>query len=126
MNGVEKLIVWNKSIKLAKEIYNYTNNNDKISKDFWLRDQIQRSAVSIGSNIAEWYDRWSSKEYIRFLYIAKWSCSELKTQIFIASEIWYIDNDDKKTNLIHRRNSQNVKRNNHNFKKETKTLVPNL
>jgi four helix bundle protein len=45
---------------------------------------MQRSAVSIPSNIAEGNDRNTSKEYLRFLYIARWSCSELKTQVYIA------------------------------------------
>jgi four helix bundle protein len=56
-----------------------------------LKDQIQRASVSIASNIAEWADRESDKEYMRFLYIARWSCSELKTQIIIAEKIYWID-----------------------------------
>ena len=63
------------------------------SKDFWLKDQIQRSSVSIASNIAEWNDRETDWEFIRFLYIARWSLSELKTQIIISNEIWYLNKD---------------------------------
>ena len=60
-------------------------------KDFGLRDQIQRAAVSIPSNIAEGYDRNSNKEFIQFFYIAKGSCSELRTQLYIASEVGVIE-----------------------------------
>ncbi len=91
MWNVEELNVWKKSVELAKDIYIYIWDNLKISKDFWIKDQIQRSAVSIASNIAEWCNRWTDKDFIRFLYIAKGSCAELKTQLLIASEINYID-----------------------------------
>jgi four helix bundle protein len=46
--------------------------------------------LSIPSNIAEWADRWSQKEFVRFLFIARWSCSELKTQFHILKELEYI------------------------------------
>ncbi len=87
MSNVENLKVREQSVELATTIYLIT----KDWKDFWLTNQIQRSAVSISSNIAEWADRETTKEYIRFLYIARWSCSELKTQITIAKNIGYID-----------------------------------
>lgn len=87
MSNVENLKVREKSVELATTIYLIT----KDWKDFWLTNQIQRSAVSISSNIAEWADRETTKEYIRFLYIARWSCSELKTQITIAKNIGYIN-----------------------------------
>jgi four helix bundle protein len=60
----------------------------KDSKEFGIKEQIQKSAVSIASNIAEWYERQTDKEFIRFLYIARWSCSELRTQLIILSQIW--------------------------------------
>ena len=79
----EDLIVWRESIKLSIEIYHTLKN----VKDFGLRDQMQRASVSIPSNIAEGFDRNTNKDFIQFLYIAKGSCSELRTQLYIAKEI---------------------------------------
>ena len=89
MSNVEQLKVWEKSIELATLIYSYTRD----WKDFWLANQMQRASVSIWSNLAEWCDRETYKEYIRFIYIARWSCSELKTQLYIAHNIWYLDKE---------------------------------
>ncbi len=82
----EDLNVWKESMRLTINIYNDLTN----CKDFGLRDQIQRSAVSIPSNISEGYDRKSNKEYIQFLYYARGSCAELRTQLYLIKEIGYI------------------------------------
>jgi len=60
------------------------------SKDFGLRDQLRRSAVSIASNIAEGKERETVPEFIRFLYIAKGSAGELRTQLYIAKQAGYL------------------------------------
>ena len=60
-------------------------------KDYILRDQMQRSAVSIASNIAEGYDRGSNKEFVRYLYIAKGSCAELRTQLYLSHRVGLTD-----------------------------------
>ena len=83
----EDLIVWKESVRLSVDIYKSLKN----CKDYGLRDQIQRSAVSIPSNISEGFDRKGNKEFIQFLYIAKGSCSELRTQLYIAVETQTID-----------------------------------
>ncbi len=83
----EDLNVWKESVKLSVDIYKVLKN----CKDFGLRDQIQRSAVSIPSNISEDFDRKGNKEFIQILYIAKGSCSELRTQLYIALERRTID-----------------------------------
>lgn len=63
----------------------------KKTTDYGLRDQMQRSAVSIPSNIAEGYERKSNKEFIQYLYIAKASCGELRTQIYLAKQTRIVD-----------------------------------
>ena len=66
----EDLEVWKESMRLATRVY----ESLKKTTDYGLRDQMQRSAVSIPSNIAEGYERNSNKEFIQYLYIAKASC----------------------------------------------------
>ena len=84
---LENIEVRKKAVQLAKNIYDMCKNNSYIKNDYGIRDQLQRSAVSIASNIAEWNDRETDKEFIRFLYIARGSCSELKTQLFIIENL---------------------------------------
>ena len=83
INRFEDLEVWKESMRLGVDLYKKLRD----CTDFGLRDQMQRAAVSIPSNIAEGYDRNSNKEFIQFLYIAKGSVSELRTQLYIAHEI---------------------------------------
>jgi len=91
-SGFKKLEIWQIGKDLAVEIYKVTAEGD-IGRDFGLRDQIRRSAVSIPSNIAKGDERDTDKESIRFFYIAKGSLAELRTQLQIAYEIGYIDSD---------------------------------
>ena len=86
------LKVWQYAIDLVTEIYQITRNFPK-SEMFGLGNQIQRSAVSIPSNIAEGAGRNSEKEFLRFLSIAMGSIAELETQIIISKNIQYIDED---------------------------------
>jgi four helix bundle protein len=83
VKNFEDLEGWKRSCQLAVDIYTSLHT----SKDYGLRDQMQRSAVSIASNIAEGAERASTLEYIRFLRIAKGSCAELRTQIYINQKI---------------------------------------
>ena len=83
----ENLDVWKRSCRLSVNIYKHF----KESRDFSFKDQITRSALSIPSNIAEGFEKESSKEKIRYIEIAKGSSAELITQIYIGIEIDYID-----------------------------------
>jgi four helix bundle protein len=94
MGNFQKLRVWQSAKEIAVKIYKLTQNQ-QFKKDFGLKDQIQRSAVSIPSNIAEGDESGSDKLSVRHFYIAKGSTAELMTQLIIASEIGYIDLDSK-------------------------------
>lgn len=83
----EDLTAWQEGLELSIEIYKSFKEN----KDFGFRDQIQRAAVSIPSNIAEGYERQTNKEFIQFLFIAKGSCGELRTQLYIANSMQMLD-----------------------------------
>lgn len=91
--GFKNLTVWHKSKDLAIYIYKLTDHGS-FNRDFGLRDQIRRAAVSIPSNIAEGDERDTNRDSVRFLYIAKGSLAELLTQIEICKEIGYITEDE--------------------------------
>jgi len=86
----EDLEVWKKAYNLAINIYRIFSH----CKDYGLKDQITRAAISIPSNIAEGCERDSKKDFVRFLNIAKGSAAELKTQLYIAKGIDIIAEDD--------------------------------
>lgn len=88
----EDLLVWQKAMDLALEAYRVTRIK-AFSRDFALTDQLRKSAISVPCNIAEGFDRGSRAEFHHFLSIAKGSCAELKTQLYLAERIEYIDED---------------------------------
>ena len=86
MTTVEKfedIQAWQMVRELAKYVYVLTNK-DEFKREFSLKDQIKRSSGSAMDNIAEGFDRSSSKDFGRFLYIAKGSASEVKSQLYRA------------------------------------------
>jgi four helix bundle protein len=85
----EDLEVWKESMRLTSEVYKQFGR----SRDFGFRNQIQRAAVSVPSNIAEGYERQSNKEFIQFLFIARGSSGELRTQLYLAIELKFLDNE---------------------------------
>ena len=92
----EDLEVWQRACKLAVEMYQLLRD----CKDYGLKDQMTRAAVSIASNIAEGAERGSNAEFIRFLHIAKGSAAELRTQIYIADKLGNIFPEGKTSELI--------------------------
>ncbi len=90
IKSFEDIEVWQKSREFLKEIYAISRNN-LLAKDFILRDQIIRAAISINSNIAEGFERSGTREFIQFLSIAKGSAGELRSQLYIALDQGYID-----------------------------------
>ena len=89
MGNFKELRVWQLAKDLAVRIYKLTQK-PAFSKDFGLKDQIQRSAVSIPSNIAEGDNLDTDKQSIRHFFIARGSTAELRTQLIISLEIGYI------------------------------------
>ncbi len=86
----EDLIAWQKARELNKAIYTVTSKGD-FSRDFGLRDQIRRASVSIMSNIAEGFERMGKAEFHQFLVIAKASCAEVRSQLYISLDVGYLD-----------------------------------
>jgi len=86
----EDLFTWQKGIELVKEIYLITEKKG-LKTDYGLKDQLRCAAVSIPTNIAEGFERRSSKEYLNFLNIAKGSSGEVKSLLYVALEVGYID-----------------------------------
>jgi four helix bundle protein len=83
----EDLEVWKRACRVAVRVYEVLRD----CRDYGLRDQMTRAAVSIASNIAEGAERASVPDYNRFLHIAKGSAAELRTQLYIAQRIGLID-----------------------------------
>jgi four helix bundle protein len=85
----EDLSIWKLSIRITKLIYDISSNS-KFSKDFGLKDQIRRAAISISSNIVEGFEKNNNNEFIRYLKISKGSVGEVRNQLFISKKINYI------------------------------------
>lgn len=95
----EKLQVWKRSARLSAELYKAMRD----LRDFGFKDQITRSGLSIPSNIAEGMTRYTTKDKRHFLIIARGSCSELRTQIYIGMDIDYIDSQQGRHWLLETR-----------------------
>ena len=106
MNNHKDLEVWKNAVEFVGVIYKATSTFPKEEK-YGLTSQIRRSVVSISSNIAEGAARGGNKEFIRFLFISLGSNAELETQLIIAQELGFIDQEsfeelNAKTNSIAR------------------------
>ena len=89
----EDLLVWQMGIELVKRVYVLTARG-LFSRDFGLRDQIRRASVSIPTNIAEGFERASRKEYLQFLNIAKGSAGEVRSLLYVAFEVGYLQKEN--------------------------------
>jgi len=97
VKSYKDLLVWQKGIKLVKEVYLLTGQFPSEEK-FGLSSQMRRAAVSVPSNIAEGQARRSSAEFNRFLSISQGSLAELETQLIISTELNFCD--AQQTNAI--------------------------
>lgn len=85
----ENLRIWQMAHDLTIAIY-YLTKNGEFSRSWGLRDQIQRASVSVMSNIAEGFERYSTQEFKHFLSISRGSCAEVRSQIQLAKSLGYI------------------------------------
>lgn len=96
----EDLVAWQKAREFTRCIYQVSREG-KFARDFGLSSQIQRAAVSIMSNIAEGQERGTPSEFRHFLRIAKSSCAEVRSQLYIAHDVGYCSTDTFES-LVHK------------------------
>ena len=92
IKNFEDILSWQKSQELALKIYKVFKDN----RDYSFKDQIKRAVVSISNNIAEGFERNSNKELVRFLYIARGSCGEVRSKIYLARNLNYLSESEFK------------------------------
>ncbi len=109
----EDLQVWQDTRKFVKSIYELTSL-DNFKKDYGLKDQIQRAAVSIMNNISEGFERDNNKEFMRFLSYSKGSAGEVRSMLYVAMDLEYISKIDFDDNY---KNAVDIIRQIANFKK---------
>ena len=90
MDKFEDIIAWQKARQMTIIIY----KNFSVCRDYSFRDQIQRASVSVMNNIAEGFERKGDKEFSHFLYIAKGSCGEVRSMIYLALDLGYITKEE--------------------------------
>lgn len=94
----EELAVWNMARGVNKKLG--VIFYDKLFRNYSSQDQIMRACQSVSNNIAEWRERWSDKDFVRFLYYAKWSIGEVRNMLYSALDFWYIT--EKQFNEFHK------------------------
>ena len=88
----EDIEAWRDARVLVKRIYEITGEGP-FGRDFGLRDQIRRAAIFTMSNIAEGFERGSDKDFVRFLYMAKASAGEVRSQLYAATDLGYLQEE---------------------------------
>ena len=88
----EEIKVWQLARELVGKIYKSSKNNN-FTADRGLTDQMQRASVSVMSNIAEGFERENNKVFMQYLYIAKGSAGEVRSQLYVASDLRYITSE---------------------------------
>ena len=100
IKSFEELIIWQEARKFTNNIYNLTKKYPQ-EEMYSLTSQMRRAAVSVMSNIAEGFDRRTTKEFISFLIIARASVSEVQNDLYISLDLNYINNEDFKIYYNH-------------------------
>ena len=99
IKNFEELTAWQKARELAGYVYELTRQ-DKFSRDFGLRDQIQRAASSVMHNIAEGFESGSDPEFVRFLKMTRRSAGEAQSQLYLALDVGYITEEERQKAYI--------------------------
>ncbi|HXV84224.1 MAG TPA: four helix bundle protein [Candidatus Binatia bacterium] len=99
IKNFEDLEIWQLSRRLTQEVY-ALGRTQKFLRDYGLKDQMQRAAVPIMSNIAEGFERSGNQEFVQFLYVAKASCGELRSQFYVALDQEYIDQTTMEKSVV--------------------------
>lgn len=99
IKNFEELKAWQKSRELAGSVYELTRR-ERFSRDFGLRDQIQRAASSVMHNIAEGFESGSDPEFVRFLKMARRSAAEVQSELYLALDVDYITEDERQTTHV--------------------------
>lgn len=93
-SSFEEMEVYQKALLFGVKVYKLTLTNENISKNFGLRDQLRRAALSISNNIAEGFERETKKELIRFLYFSKGSAGECRNMFNFLQTLDYINEEN--------------------------------
>jgi four helix bundle protein len=88
----EDLVVWGMTRAISRDVYKLTNTMSK--RDYGFCDQIRRAAVSVMNNISEGYERGSNKDFVKFLFIARGSCGEVRSMLYVALDQQYIGEEE--------------------------------
>ncbi len=91
ITSFEDLIIWLKAQELAVKIYTLADTNKFISKDYSLKDQLKRAAISISDNIAEGFEYNNNPDFHRYLRISKGSCGEIRNKILFVKRMKYLE-----------------------------------
>ena len=94
IKNFEELKAWQKAREIAGNVYELTHQ-ENFSRDFGLRDQIQRAASSVMHNIAEGFESGSDPEFVRFLKMARRSAGEVQSQLYLALDVGYITEEER-------------------------------
>ena len=92
-NRFEDLVAWQKARVLTKAVYEHTGQGS-FARDFGLTNQLRRAAVSVMSNIAEGFERGRRAEFHQYLSVAKASCAEVRSQLYVAFDVGYLQKSD--------------------------------
>jgi four helix bundle protein len=103
----EDLDVWKEARDLVSIVYEAAKENGALQKDYRFRDQINAAAVSVMSNIAEGFCRRTNREFVQFLFIAKGSCAEVQSLLYVGLDQSYLSREKfdaayRRTDLIAR------------------------